>query len=71
MTPDLPKARGFLYLPLGGRWLGAAETEEGQYQVIPACRPTPVLGYAQSTLSQERDLEHILHIRRQGHFLLG
>ena len=54
MTPDLPKARGFLYLPLEGRWLGAAETEEGRYQVIPVCRPTPVLGYAQSTLSQER-----------------
>ena len=54
MTPDLPKARGPFCLPLRERWLGAAETEEGRYQVIPAYRPTPVLGYAQSTLSQER-----------------
>ena len=53
MTPDLPKARGFLYLPLGEGGSAQPRRKRGG-TVIPVCRPTPVLGYAQSTLSQER-----------------
>ena len=43
-------------LPLGEGGRAEALTEEGRYQVRPKCRPTPVPGFARSTLSQERVL---------------
>lgn len=59
MTPDLPKARGFLYLPLGEGGSAQPRRKRGGTRSFLYAAPhpswaTPVLGYAQSTLSQER-----------------
>ena len=54
MTPDLPKARGLLYLSLGEGGSAQPRRKRGGTRSFLYAAPHPVLGYAQSTLSQER-----------------
>ena len=53
----------------GGRWLGAAETEEGRYQVGSAYRPTPVTPTACHPLPGEgKGVLHLSQERVRGFF---